>query len=102
MIQNNILIVAGSLVGASGIILTNIMCKAMNRSLANVLFSGFGSVVVKTTGAEQGEVKPVSVDDGYYLLEAASSVSVERQKEIEASDTLDFSDYLAEWNAYHV
>ncbi len=42
-ISNNILIVAGSLVGASGIILTKIMCKAMNRSLANVLFSGFGS-----------------------------------------------------------
>ena len=47
VIQNNILIVAGSLVGASGLILTNIMCKAMNRSLANVLFSGFGSVVEK-------------------------------------------------------
>ena len=43
-IDNNILIVAGSLVGAAGIILTNIMCKAMNRSLANVLFSGFGAV----------------------------------------------------------
>ena len=43
-INNNILIVAGSLVGASGIILTNIMCKAMNRSLADVLFSGFGAV----------------------------------------------------------
>jgi H+-translocating NAD(P) transhydrogenase subunit beta len=44
VIHNNILIVAGALVGASGIILTNIMCKAMNRSLANVLFSGFGTV----------------------------------------------------------
>ena len=42
-INNNILIVAGSLVGAAGIILTNIMCRAMNRSLANVLFSGFGA-----------------------------------------------------------
>ena len=43
VISNNILIVAGALVGASGIILTKIMCKAMNRSLANVLFSGFGA-----------------------------------------------------------
>jgi H+-translocating NAD(P) transhydrogenase subunit beta len=74
VIQNNILIVAGSLVGASGIILTKIMCKAMNRSLANVLFSGFGAVVTAGKAAEQGEVKPVSVEDAYYLLESASSV----------------------------
>ena len=71
-INNNILIVAGSLVGASGIILTNIMCKAMNRSLANVLFSGFGSV--KQGKAIEGEVKPISVEDAYYILEAASNV----------------------------
>ena len=71
-IGNNILIVAGSLVGASGIILTNIMCKAMNRSLANVLFSGFGSV--KQGKAIEGEVKPISVEDAYYILEAASNV----------------------------
>ena len=45
VIENNVLIVAGALVGASGLILTNIMCKAMNRSLANVLFSGFGAVI---------------------------------------------------------
>jgi NAD(P) transhydrogenase subunit beta len=71
-INNNILIVAGSLVGASGIILTNIMCKAMNRSLANVLFSGFGAV--KQSKAIEGEVKPISVEDAYYLFEAASNV----------------------------
>ena len=71
-INNNILIVAGSLVGAAGIVLTNIMCKAMNRSLANVLFSGFGAV--KQGKALEGEVKPISVEDAYYLFEAASNV----------------------------
>jgi NAD(P) transhydrogenase subunit beta len=76
-IGNVLLIVAGSLVGASGIILTNIMCKAMNRSLTNVLFSGFGTVT-KSDGPviEQGEVKPLSADDAYYILEAAASVVV--------------------------
>ena len=62
-IHNNILIVAGSLVGAAGIILTNIMCKAMNRSLANVLFSGFGAV--KTATKVEGEVKPINTEDAY-------------------------------------
>jgi NAD(P) transhydrogenase subunit beta len=71
-INNNILIVAGSLVGAAGIILTNIMCKAMNRSLVNVLFSGFGAV--KQGKAIEGEVNPISVGDAYYILEAASNV----------------------------
>jgi H+-translocating NAD(P) transhydrogenase subunit beta len=72
-INNNILIVAGSLVGAAGIILTNIMCKAMNRSLANVLFSGFGAV--KVASKVEGVVKPVAPDDAYLILEAASSVT---------------------------
>ena len=71
-IGNNLLIVAGSLVGASGIILTNIMCKAMNRSLANVLFSGFGAA--KTASKVEGEVKPITADDAYLILEAAASV----------------------------
>ncbi len=74
VISNTVLIVAGSLVGASGIILTNIMCKAMNRSLANVLFSGFGASTVGAGKAVQGEVKALSVEDAYYVLEAASSV----------------------------
>ena len=77
-IENILLIVAGSLVGASGIILTTIMCKAMNRSLSNVLFSGFGTVSSGGAGpqVEQGEVKPVSAEDAYYVLEAASSVVI--------------------------
>ena len=71
-INNNVLIVSGSLVGAAGIILTNIMCKAMNRSLANVLFSGFGAT---RSGREvQGEVKPINADDAALILEAASAV----------------------------
>ena len=74
-INNNILIVAGSLVGASGIILTQIMCKAMNRSLAHVLFSGFASAGADETEVE-GEIKPISVEDAYYVLEAASNVAV--------------------------
>ena len=72
-IHNNILIVAGALVGAAGIILTNIMCKAMNRSLANVLFSGFGAV--KTATKVEGEVKPINAEDAQLILEAASSVA---------------------------
>ncbi|MAT93861.1 MAG: NAD synthetase [Halioglobus sp.] len=74
-VDNNILIVAGSLVGSAGIILTQIMCKAMNRSLTNVLFSGFGSGKTEATEVE-GEIKPISVEDAYYVLEAASSVAI--------------------------
>lgn len=74
-INNIILIVAGALVGASGIILTNIMCKAMNRSLSNVLFSGFGSVK-QIAGTVEGEVKPISAEDAFYVLEAASNVLI--------------------------
>lgn len=74
-IGNNILIVAGLLVGASGIILTNIMCKAMNRSLMNVLLSGFAKPV-DTTLKVEGELKALSPEDAYYVLEAAQSVLV--------------------------
>lgn len=75
IINNTVLIVAGSLVGASGIILTGIMCKAMNRSLSNVLFSGFGSAAAGGAGKDvEGEAKPISAEDTYYILESASSV----------------------------
>jgi NAD(P) transhydrogenase subunit beta len=77
VIENTVLVVSGCLVGASGLILTQIMCKAMNRSLANVLFSGFGSATSATaTGGDQGEAKPITAQDAYYVLEAAKSVVV--------------------------
>ena len=77
VIANNVLVVAGCLVGASGLILTMIMCKAMNRTLVNVLFSGFGATVQASgSSSSTGELKPVSVEDAYYILEAARNVIV--------------------------
>jgi NAD(P) transhydrogenase subunit beta len=76
VILNNVLVVAGCLVGASGIILTQIMCKAMNRSLANVLFSGFGSAQGKAGQGYKGEAKAISPEDAYLVLEAAQSVVI--------------------------
>lgn len=73
-IQNNILMVAGTLVGASGIILTRIMCKSMNRSILNVLFSSFGSRTTVVQEGVTGKVQPITAEDVYYLLEAAGSV----------------------------
>jgi NAD(P) transhydrogenase subunit beta len=75
-ILNNVLIVSGALVGASGIILTNIMCKAMNRSLTNVLCGSFAKPASKKTEQEEGEVKPINVHDTYLILEAARSVLI--------------------------
>ncbi|NVK56305.1 MAG: NAD(P)(+) transhydrogenase (Re/Si-specific) subunit beta [Alteromonadaceae bacterium] len=74
-VSNTILIVTGLLVGASGLILTNIMCKAMNRSLMNVLLSGFAKPV-EMGEAIKGEVKIMSAQDAFYVLEAAQSVLV--------------------------
>jgi NAD(P) transhydrogenase subunit beta len=76
IILNNVLIVAGALVGASGLILTGIMCKAMNRSLVNVLFGGL-QAAVSAAGDDhqvQGEPHPISAEDAYFILEAARSV----------------------------
>jgi len=81
VIGNNVLVVAGCLVGTSGVILTTIMCKAMNRSLGNVLFSGFGSAPKNDGGDEaegsiQGELKPISAEDSFAVLEAARQVVI--------------------------
>ena len=79
VLSNNVLIIAGSLVGASGIFLTNEMCKGMNRSIWNVLFGGFGitqegagKTLTEVPGG--GVVKPYTIQDAVTVLESASSV----------------------------
>ena len=76
LLLNNVLIVAGSLVGASGLILTIIMAKAMNRTIGNILFVGYASASSSKSEGEQGEVKPITAEDAYLILENASSVLV--------------------------
>ena len=76
VLSNQTLIITGALVGASGLILTNIMCKAMNRSLANVLFGGVGAVISSGSGAVQGPVRKLSAEDVAIQLDAAQRVVV--------------------------
>jgi NAD(P) transhydrogenase subunit beta len=79
VINNHGLIIAGALVGASGLILTNIMCKAMNRSLFNVLFGAFGATQqVITAGSGDGDrtVRQVTAEDAATMLAYARSVIV--------------------------
>lgn len=77
VLHNNALIIVGSLVGASGIILTNIMCKAMNRSILNVLFGGFGATAA---GGDQreiaGNVKSATPDEAAMILDVAEKVII--------------------------
>ena len=73
-INNVVLVVSGCLVGASGVILTLIMCKAMNRKLHKLLFSNFGGGSGKNTG-ESKEPVSMSVEDAYMILESANTVS---------------------------
>lgn len=78
VLNNQVLIIAGALVGASGLILTQIMCKAMNRSLVSVLLGGFG----QTTGTDAGgggqqmTIKEVGVEEAAMLFDSASSVII--------------------------
>ncbi len=74
VLQNTALIIAGSLVGASGLILTAIMCKAMNRSLANVLFGGAAVAAGAQDDIYSGKIKETSGDEVAILLDAAERV----------------------------
>jgi NAD(P) transhydrogenase subunit beta len=80
VLDNTMLIVAGALVGASGIILTQIMCKAMNRSLANVLFGGVGAVAAgKGPSADDvyaGRIKSTTPEEIAMILEVARKVMI--------------------------
>ncbi len=77
-LNNAMLIIAGSLVGSSGAILSYIMCKAMNRSFFNVLLGGFGGEAVADAGGakEQRPVKSGSAEDAAFILQNAESVII--------------------------
>jgi len=76
VLDNKVLITAGALDGSSGLILSIIMCKAMNRSFANVLFGAFGKVEAARSGGEQKDYKSETIEGAGQLLEQASLVVI--------------------------
>jgi NAD(P) transhydrogenase subunit beta len=74
VLSNNVLIIAGTLDGFSGFILSVLMCRAMNRSITNVLFGAFGSVSETAVGAISGTMREVSIDDVAMQLAYAKQV----------------------------
>ena len=76
VLDNKLLVIAGALDGSSGLILSIIMCKAMNRSFANVLFGAFGQIQTKAVHADQRPVHSASPEEAASILEAASSVII--------------------------
>jgi len=76
MLDNDLLITTGALVGSSGAILSYIMCRAMNRSFVSVILGGFGTVSAAGGAAVEGEVMPTSVDEVGALLREASEVVI--------------------------
>ncbi len=75
-VGNAVMIVAGMIVGAAGTLLTQLMAKAMNRSLGNVLFSGFGETAAVSSGETQGSLKPIEAADVAVMLAYAQFVIV--------------------------
>ncbi len=76
VLNNKLLIAAGALDGSSGLILSIIMCKAMNRSFANVLFGGFGQVQAGAGGVEQRTAKSATAEDAAQIMSAARTVVI--------------------------
>jgi NAD(P) transhydrogenase subunit beta len=76
VLHNKLLIIAGALDGASGFILSIIMCKAMNRSFTNVLFGAFGQVQAAVVAGEQKQARSASAEEAAALLEASNTVMV--------------------------
>jgi H+-translocating NAD(P) transhydrogenase subunit beta len=76
VLDNKLLIAAGALDGSSGLILSIIMCKAMNRSFTNVLFGGFGQVQAAKAGVEQRTAKSATAEDAAQIMSAARLVVI--------------------------
>jgi len=76
VLENKLLITAGALDGASGLILSIIMCRAMNRSYMNVLFGAFGTVAPPQEGGEQGEYRADTIESASQIMEQANQVVI--------------------------
>jgi NAD(P) transhydrogenase subunit beta len=76
MLDNDLLVTTGALVGSSGAILSYIMCRAMNRSFVSVILGGFGAVAATTSAAPEGEVVATTVEEVGTLLRDAAEVVI--------------------------
>ena len=76
VLNNAAMIIAGTVVGSAGTLLTQLMAKAMNRSLGNVLFSGFGGEVTSTSGEVTGSMKPIEATDVGVMMAFAQKVII--------------------------
>jgi NAD(P) transhydrogenase subunit beta len=76
VLNNAAMIIAGTVVGSAGTLLTQLMAKAMNRSLGNVLFSGFGDTGGATSGEVTGSLKPIDASDAGVMLAFAQKVII--------------------------
>jgi len=76
VLNNAAMIIAGTVVGSAGTLLTQLMAKAMNRSLGNVLFSGFGGEVASTSGEVTGSMKPIEATDVGVMMAFAQKVII--------------------------